>query len=80
MRRVYKRNYISNFLIRLDLGTNLEEGKYDDILKLLTNDFTIKEKLDINLNEVEQKLYISYVDDSIDKYLEEEKGNAKSLS
>ena len=47
MRRVYKRNYISNFLIRLDLGTNLEEGKYDDILKLLTNDFPIMEKLDI---------------------------------
>ena len=39
-----------------------------------------QKELDINLNEVEQKLYISYVDDSIDKYLEEEKGNAKSLS
>ena len=38
-----------------------------------------QKELDINLNEVEQKLYISYVDDNVDKYLEEEKGNAKSL-
>ena len=47
MGKVYKRNYISNFLIRLDLDTKLDEGNYDKILKLLTNDYPINEKVDI---------------------------------
>ena len=47
MTKIYKRNYISNFLIRLDLGTNLDEGNYDHILKVLSNDYPIYEKLDI---------------------------------
>ena len=47
MGKVYKRNYISNFLIRLDLDTKLDEGNYYKILKLLTNDYPINEKVDI---------------------------------
>jgi hypothetical protein len=29
MSKEYKKNYISNFLIRLDLETKLSEGEYD---------------------------------------------------
>ena len=47
MGKVYKRNYISNFLIRVDVDTKLDEGNYDKILKLLTNDYPINEKVDI---------------------------------
>ena len=47
MGKIYKKNYISNFLIRLDLDTKLDEGNYDKILKLLTSDYPINEKIDI---------------------------------
>lgn len=44
MSKEYKKNYISNFLIRLDLETKLNEGEYDKLLVLLTKDFPINEK------------------------------------
>ena len=47
MSKKYKNNYISNFLIRLDLETKLSEGEYDKLLSLLTKDFPINEKRDI---------------------------------
>ena len=47
MSKEYKKNYISNFLIRLDLETKLNEGEYDKLLVLLTKDFPINEKRDI---------------------------------
>ena len=45
--KVYKKNFISNFIIRLDLDTILDEGNYDKILELLTTDYPINEKVDI---------------------------------
>ena len=45
--KVYKKNFISNFIIRLDLDTKLDEGNYDKILELLTTDYPINEKVDI---------------------------------
>lgn len=45
--KVYKRNFISNFIIRFDLETKLDEGNYDKILELLNEDYPINEKLDI---------------------------------
>jgi len=45
--KVYKKNYISNFIIRFDLDTKLDEGNYDKILELLTSDYPINEKIDV---------------------------------
>lgn len=45
--KVYKKNYISNFIIRFDLENKLDEGNYEGILKLLNNDYPINEKVDI---------------------------------
>lgn len=47
MPKEYKKNYISNFLIRLDLETKLNEGEYDQLLLMLTKEFPINEKRDI---------------------------------
>ena len=47
MSKEYKKNYISNFIIRLDLENKLNEGEYDKLISLLTKDFPINEKRDI---------------------------------
>jgi len=47
MEKVYKKNFISNFIVRLDLENKLDEGDYDSILNLLNSDYPINEKIDI---------------------------------
>lgn len=47
MSKEYKKNYISNFIIRLDLENKLNEGEYDKLISLLTKDFPINERRDI---------------------------------
>lgn len=52
MSKEYKRNYISNFLIRLDLETNLEEGNYEKLISILNENFPLKEKHDIENRKI----------------------------
>ena len=42
----YKKNYISNFIISLDLENNLDESDYENILEMLSKNYPIKEKVD----------------------------------
>jgi len=52
MEKQYKRNYISNFLIRFDLDDKLVEGNYDNILKSLSSDYPIIERIDIQNRDI----------------------------
>ena len=47
MAKEYKKNYISNFLIRLDLESKLDDGDYDKLFSLLSSDYPINEKRNI---------------------------------
>ena len=47
MSKEYKKNYISNFIIKLDLEDKLDEGDYEKLILLLSQEFPINEKRDI---------------------------------
>lgn len=47
----YKKNYISNFIISIDLENNLVESEYENILEMLSKNYPIKEKVDSLINK-----------------------------